>query len=293
MATDPRDRSIRSLWPSPGHDIPPYRTRQFQLVGGALFFLGLGAVLGVALSPESPAQLERKVQKLEAELKVSRKDVQDLLKQQKSPVTDSSLGRGKLRPDDRKRIEQIARRYVELLKQKGSQPAAELANWFFKRWNEILDQPSADDRVGRRAATLSLLVGGMAQNLHQSDYVPWQADFLNEKWLPELHFDFDGDGLPAKRSARNPKDGFAGVSVCHIGMALNQTILDAQVLVMPDMECDRADSRMSVFLQGATLNDALNEFVAAAKREGFLVVEREEKGIRMVLLGNRPKGENP
>jgi hypothetical protein len=56
---------------------------------------------------------------------------------------------------------------------------------------------------------------------------------------------------------------------------------------MPEMECDRPENRMSVFLQGSTLNDAINEFVRSVRREGFLVVEKKKKNIRMVLIGKR------
>src|SRR5205814_682238 len=83
-----------------------------------------------------------------------------------------------------------------------AQPAAELIEWFIGRWNALLDKPLPNDRATRRAEALSLLVGGMGKNLHPEDYVPWQAEFLAGNWLGELHFDLDGDGLPAKRSPR-------------------------------------------------------------------------------------------
>ena len=51
----------------------------------------------------------------------------------------------------------------------------------------------------------------------------------------------------------------------------DQAVTDAQILVMPDMKCDLPKNRMSVFLAGATLDDALDEFVRAVRREGFLV----------------------
>jgi len=73
-------------------------------------------------------------------------------------------------------------------------------------------------------------------------------------------------------------------------MALNQSIKDAHVLVMPEMRCDSPKAKMSVFLQGRTFNDALSEFVKAAKREGFLVVERRQGGTRLVLLGPGRRG---
>ncbi|MEZ4272781.1 MAG: hypothetical protein R3C68_15520 [Myxococcota bacterium] len=137
---------------------------------------------------------------------------------------------------------------------------------------------------------MSLLIGGMAKNLHPGDYVPWQAEFLSGDWLGELHFDINGDGLPGKRTDMNPRDGFSNVSVCHIAMALNLSVRDAQVLVMPKMRCDSPRAKVSVFLQGRTLDDALTEFVTAMRQEGFLVVERQEKGIRLILVGPGTRG---
>ncbi|MFH1177695.1 MAG: hypothetical protein V1750_09840 [Acidobacteriota bacterium] len=167
------------------------------------------------------------------------------------------------------------------------QAAAELIEWFVARWNDLLDRPQDGDRTGRRAEVLSRLIGGMAQNLDPDDYVPWQAEFLNGEWLGELHFDLDGDGFPAKRASPNPKDGFADVSICQVAMAINQTVLDAQVLVQPQMRCDSPNAKISVFLQGRTLDDALDELVRALKRDSFFVNDRVFKGTRMILIGPR------
>ena len=57
---------------------------------------------------------------------------------------------------------------------------------------------------------------------------------------------------------------------------------------MPDMHCDRPEARLSVFLQGATLDDAITSFVAALRDEGFLVIDRVDRGVRLVLVGARP-----
>jgi len=119
--------------------------------------------------------------------------------------------------------------------------------------------------------------------------VPWQAEFFDGHWLGEVHFDLDGDGYPGKRSMPNPHDGFANLSICHIAMALNLSVLDARVLVMPDLHCDRSDNKMSVFLQGATLDEAITDFVKAARYSGFIVKESLDKsGLRLVLVGSRP-----
>ena len=158
----------------------------------------------------------------------------------------------------------------------------------------MLNRPQDGDRIGRRAKLLSQLIGGMALNLDPDDYVGWQAEFLQPpegNWLGDLHFDMDGDGLPGKRRRKNPKDAFADVSVCRVAMALNQTATDAHILVMPEMRCDSPKVKISVFLQGKTVNDALTELSRALRREGFVVVEQIKKGIRQFLIGPGSRAE--
>jgi len=271
--------------PLPG-EVSPRRRRLFLAIGVAIVVLGLGIGIGLALAPETPHQLQEKNAGLQVELKTQKARVAELERTIKYRELDHVGSQGKLQAVDRQRHQQQGHRYAQALRAAQAQPAAELMEWFVGRWNQLLDNPQPDDRVGRRAAVLSLLVGGMAENLDPDDYVPWQAEFfIDAKWLGELHFDLDHDGLPGLRSSPNPKDGFADLSVCQIAMALNQSVKNARVLVMPDMRCDRPEARMSVFLQGKTMDDALNEFVRAVKREGFLAVERKKKGIRLILIG--------
>jgi len=56
------------------------------------------------------------------------------------------------------------------------------------------------------------------------------------------------------------------------------------------MQCDSPKSKISVFLQGRTMDDALTEFVRAVKREGFFTQDRMFKGTRMVLIGPGRRG---
>ncbi|MFC1611709.1 hypothetical protein ACFL6C_12175 [Myxococcota bacterium] len=273
--------------PLPG-EVPPGRKQLFVGIGAVIILVGAGVIIGLTVAPEPPEAMKKRVTQLEAQLAARQKQIAELKRTLNYQNTDMPMAAGVLQLKDRERHDMYAKRYSTVLRQVKAQPAAELVEWFVNRWNLLLDRPQPDDRVTRRAAVLSLLVGGMARNLNPGDYVPWQAEFLhNANWLGDLHFDLDGDGLPGKRSSPNPKDGFAGVSICHIAMALNQSVTDAQVLVMPEMECDRPENRMSVFLQGRTLNDALDEFVRAVRREGFLVVEKSKKNIRLILIGKR------
>lgn len=267
-------------------EVPPGRKELFMQIGAGIILVAIGVGIGVGISPESPKKLEQKIIALEGELQMSRAKVAELDRTLTYRQVERPTLKGRLKDSDRRRHETQGRKYAQVLRSVKAQPAADLMDWFIDQWNGLLDAPQPDDRVGRRAAVLSLLVGGMAENLNPDDYVPWQAEFfLKHKWLGELHFDLDGDGLPAKRTAPNPKDGFANMSVCQIAMALNQSITDVQVMVMSDLHCDRPEARMSVFLQGKTLNDAVNEFIRALRREGFIVVERKKQGVRLVLIG--------
>ena len=269
-------------------DLSPAQKQKVRMAVAAVALIGGGAVLGVLIAPEAPTEVKAQLQQTSVALAKSQARVAELERSLKYQTGGAPVGVGRLRPADKLRHEREGRRYVAALRKVGAQGAAELMAWFIGRWDQLLDQPLPDDRTGRRAATLSLLIGGMAENLNPGDFVPWQAEFLNNKWLGELHFDIDGDGLPGKRSAANTHDGFANVSVCQIAMALNQSVTDAQVLVMPEMRCDRPDARVSLFLQGRTFDDALTTFVHSVREEGFLVVERLEHGVRLILVGNRP-----
>lgn len=270
--------------PLPG-ELPPERRRLLRLLVAGTLLVGAGAVLGVALSPETPRSAAERIATLEAELAAARRHVTELEWTLKHPQPAAAPVAGKLKPADRARHERAAKRYSGLLRQVKAQGASELVGWFVGRWDSMLDGPTHNDRTGRRAELLALLIGGMAQNLNPGDYVPWQAEFLGGDWLGDLHFDLDGDGFPGKRSMPNPHDGFANTSVCQIAMAMNQTVRDARVLVMPEMSCDRPEARMSVFLQGTTVDDALSDLVRALQRDGFLVVEKVERGVRLVLVG--------
>lgn len=272
--------------PLPG-EITPERRRAFVTASMIVGAFSLGLVLGLWLAPQTPAEMIAKNEALEEELASSQKRVTDLERTLQYQKTEKAVKPGKLSPEIRERNQVGCERIAAMMKRFKAQGASELMEWFGKRWNELLDQPEPDDRTGRRAATLSLLIGGMAENMHPQDFVEWQASFFRGGWLAELHYDIDGDGLPGKSSEKNPKDGFANVSVCQIAMALNQSVTDTQILVTPDMRCDRPQARMSIFLQGSTFADAIDEFVEAVNNEGFLVVQRREKNVRLILIGTK------
>ena len=278
---------MNPLPPQMPPEISSKRRRQMWLIAGVLALIGGGALLGLALAPEGPKELRAQLAAARKELQAQKAHTLEL--EQALREGDRRAGLGKLKAGDRLRHEREGRRYAAALKRSGAQAAADLMEWFVARWDQLLDYPQDDDRIGRRAAALALLVGGMAANVNPGDYVPWQAEFFNAHWLGDLHYDLDGDGLPGKRTSRNTHDGFANVSVCHVAMALNQSITDARVLMMPEMRCDRPESKLSVFLQGPTFDDALNEFVRAVREQGFIVVEKLDKaGIRLILVGARP-----
>jgi hypothetical protein len=272
------------------NEVPPGLRSQFVKLAIGIALVGAGAILGLGLAPEGPKELQKRVYELEAMVKDRNDRLAEANRTLASQGITSSSSRGMLKAADKQRHEEFIRRYAASLRKAQAQPAAELIEWFAGRWNSLLDKPMPNDRITRRAEALSLLVGGMGKNLHPEDYVPWQAEFLAGQWLGELHFDLDGDGLPAKRTAANPYDSYADVSVCHVAMALNQAVTDARVLVMPAMRCDSPKARISVFLSGRTLDDALSELVKSLRLEGFLVVEKQDKAVRLILVGPGTRG---
>lgn len=274
--------------PLPGEVSPASRAKLVALIAAIVIF-SFGVVVGVWLSPEAPDDLVSENARLAEELKAARAEADDLRRQLTYGQRDAEEEAGKLNPAVAERHKVQARVIAEAMRRVKAQGASQLFDWFVDRWNRVLDHPKEDDRIGRRAELLSRLVGGMAENLHPGDYVPWQTELLNGAWLAELHYDLDGDGLPGPRSAKNRNDGFVDKSICHVAMALNQAVTDAQILVMPELRCHEAKNKMSAFLQGETYDDAIDEFVEAAKEQGFLVLEKKRKRQRLVLIGNGKK----
>jgi len=275
--------------PLPG-EVPPGMKATFVRVGVALGLFSLGLILGLSLGAETPEEAEQRIAELKAELDTARSRIVELNRALSYKTSSKPTQVGVLEDVDRERHIREGKKYAAALRTAKAQAAAELIDWFINRWNNLLDRPENDDRLTRRAELLSRLVGGMAANLDPDDYVPWQAEFLNGNWLGEVHFDLDGDGFPSKRSRENPRDGFVDQSICVVAMALNQSVSDAQILVQPQMRCDSPKAKISVFLNGATLDDALTEFVRAVKREGFFTNDKVFKGTRMILIGPGKRG---
>lgn len=279
--------------PNEGTGSGVYHTHKerLRLACGAVVLLGVGMVVGMTITKDPSKQQEAALVTMESDLRQAHAQIAELERSLAYGKNgqETAEAKGRLSPAIRKNMLTTGHKYAKLLRDQKAQSAAELFDWFVERWVDLLDFPEANDRIGRRAETLSRLVGGMAAHLHPKDYVPWQAEFFSGHWLGDLHFDLDEDGFPTSRIADNPKDGFAKVSVCQIAMSLNLLATDARILVMPDMSCDQSDARMSVFLQGHSIDDAFSEFVKAVRREGYIAVEKQEKGTRLILLGARPK----
>lgn len=270
--------------PLPG-EVPPDMRANFLRAALAIGLFSLGLILGLAMGADTPEETREQITDLQTDLERARERIRELDRTLAYARTSNAPPGGALSAKDRRRHEREGQRYAAALRRAKAQPAAELIEWFVRRWNDLLDQPLPDDRTGRRAQVLTQLIGGMARNIDPEDYVPWQAELLSGDWLGELHIDLDGDGLPAKRHRTNPKDGFVDTSVCEIAMALNQAVTDAQLLVQPTMRCDSPKAKTSVFLQGATIDDALTELTRALKKEGFFIRDRVFEGTRMILIG--------
>ena len=256
---------------------------KFVMLGLVCFATGL--CLGFFISNEPEGDHLQREEALLVQLKKQEQRIGDLERSLTYKQTQQTVLKGKL--DDKVRQIHLAqgKRYSDAMRKARHQKAAKLIDWFIGRWNSVLDDPMTDDRIHRRADLLSQLVGAMGENLNPGDFANWQSEFLAQPWLAEIAYDLDGDGYPAARKAKNPRDGFTEVSVCKIAMTLNQTATNAQVLVMPEMKCDRPDARMSLFLSSETIGSALNEFVKALKGRGYLVVDKTRDGVRRILLG--------
>ena len=112
--------------------------------------------------------------------------------------------------------------------------------------NQVVDDNPSTDGNGSAGVMVKVLSG----NMNQDTFDLIGSDYLGKTDYPFLGAD-KYPTVPLRFVAAT-----TGAAV--LGVTLNQTIKNAQVLVMPNMKCDRPESKMSVFLQGKTLNDALN-----------------------------------
>jgi hypothetical protein len=260
----------------------PQAAKHFAaLVLLAFFLIGTGVFMGWWVTSATQTCTQETLEQLQRTIFEQKHTLEQLTLNQ----TPSSQSAPALTEEQRARIQREGRRYVATLQKVGALSAAHLNEWFIQRWIALLDHPQPEDRIKRRASLLSLLIGGMSAHINPGDYVSWQTEFLSQKWLAEVRYDSDGDGLPRSRFSPNTHDAFADTSICHIAMALNQVALDLQILVMPELHCDRPDARISVFLQGSTFDDGVSEFIRTLKEQGFPVVEKQERGTRLVLVG--------
>ncbi len=262
---------------------------KWRMIAICAVLFALGAALGVLFAPSSPSEAVAQITGLRGELQDAQKRIDQLEREKATAISQGSATQlsGKLTAAQKKRHAEALGRYIEALRRVKAQPASELVQWFVARWEALLDHPQSGDRVSRRAELLVRLIGGMGEDLDPEDYIPWQAEFWSGDWLAEINVDDDGDGMPGLRSDPNPKDGFTQAHVCAIAMAINQTTRDAQILFMPEMKCNRADQRMSIFLAGATRDDAVTEYIKAMREEGYAVVDQTKNNHRLVLVGPR------
>jgi hypothetical protein len=255
------------------------------LVGGvsAIVFALIGAFFTLWITPLSPSDLKQELQKITQENKRLKQSCALL----NTPKQESGFLH-KLATKDKIRHLKTSQKASRYLQQHGAQGAAELLNWFIQKWNALLDNPHENDRIDRRAALLAFMIAEMANTVDPADYVAWQAEFFTGNWLGDVHFDLDGDGYPAQKNSPNPRDTFTNVSVCQIAMAINLTIADVKIFIMPDLQCEHPQARINIFLHGNTLNEAASYFVKNVKQQGFSIAERRQGPLRFILLGLPP-----
>jgi hypothetical protein len=257
-----------------------------KLIITAIIACALGLIVGFAVTNESPEEQGKREAELHKALAQARGRIAELERSVAYQNNQAQQVSSSLAPEIKAQQLEQGRKYAAVMRKSKHKRAADLIEWFVGRWTELLDRPQDGDRTGRRAELLSKFVGAMGENLNPGDFTAWQSELLSQKWLAEIGFDLDQDGFPAKRGAPNPRDSFTETSVCQVAMALNQTILNAQVLVMPAMRCGRPEARVSVFFSGPTLNHALNELSATLKEKKFIVIDKTTKrGMRQLLIG--------
>lgn len=266
-------------------DAPSPRRQALTQAGKLLGAFTLGLLLGVLLIPGPSASLQTQLQQAQTRLQEQKVTIEKLERSLSyQPPAAEATTRG-LSPKHRAMVETQGAEYARVLKRANHKPASDLVHWFVSRWVSMLSQSTPHERTTTRAILLQQFVSAMAKNLNPGDYIEWQMEFLAQPWLGEVSVDFDGDGYPTTLKGKNPRDGFTQVSVCQIAMALNQAVTNAQVLLTPNIQCDAPASRISLFLSGTTLKDALTEFTTTLKGQGFLVTDVASKGRRSILIG--------
>ena len=254
----------------------------------AIFFLGLvlGMLGGVQMADEAPDDLLNRLDHSQQKLRRAQDKIRELERGSQYASNQSYQEKSVLPPSVLNKHQEEVKRYTASMRQSKHLRAAGLVEWFISRWNELLAQPQPDDRKLRRAEVLEKFIGAMKENLNPGDFVPWQSEFLGQPWIAELGFDLDGDGYPARSGVRNPRDSFTNVSLCKIGMALNQALLDTQILFAPDVKCGDSGSRISLFLAGETLRDATEEYAKALKSRGYVVKELRKRNIQQLIVSS-------
>lgn len=267
------------------NEVTPAMRRSFTLVLGSTALVGLGVFIGILIGPEPPTALRTRITELEGELGTARGRIRELNSALQYRRVEHDVKQGALKPGDRQRHVNNGKRYADSMRQVKHNQAAELIEWFVPRWNQLLDNPQDEDRTGRRARVLSRLVGGMGRTIDPADFAAWQAEFFGGNWLGELHMDIDGDGLPGSRTMLNPNDSFVDRPLCDVVMALNQAMRDARIIVQKELRCDSPRDKVSLFIQGKSLDDGLTDFIRTIRREGYWVREKKKQGLRLVVVG--------
>ncbi|MEC9464642.1 MAG: hypothetical protein VX834_02580, partial [Myxococcota bacterium] len=206
-----------------------------KLIITAIIACALGLIVGFGVTNESPEDQSKREAELHQALAQARARIAELERSLTYQNNQAQQVTSALSAESKAQLQERGRQYAAVMRKNKHKRAADLIEWFVGRWTELLDRPQDGDRTGRRAELLSKFVGAMGENLNPGDFTVWQSELLGKPWLPEIGFDLDQDGYPAKRGGQNPRDSFTETSVCQVAMALNQTILNAQVLVMPEM----------------------------------------------------------
>src|SRR5687767_8972476 len=98
------------------NEVPPSLKQNFIKAAIVVGLIGAGVILGMAVSPEGPRELEKRVTELEEMLAERNERIAELNRQLSYGGVASTSSRGLLRPADRHRHEQFVRQYAVALK---------------------------------------------------------------------------------------------------------------------------------------------------------------------------------
>ena len=130
-------------------DLPPERKRLFVRVTVAVGIFACGAIVGIALSPETPASSLQHIDDLTKALGKAHARILELERAevQRNTTVAAPNSSHALSPRVIAQHRAAGKKYVRALRAAKAQSAADLVRWFLSRWEDLLKHPQSDDRL--------------------------------------------------------------------------------------------------------------------------------------------------